>query len=307
MVTTKITGERIMKGLALGLVLGAQVTVSTVHAAGDAFSTLRTAVQQDRKQNEEAFLRLESLRMKVEAGAPPWERRSGVTRQIRALGPSAVMPALALLSYDEEKLAKMTDMGRVMFTVGLLELLRQVKDPRGAQVLRHVMEKTGQHAMITQTAAEALGALCRGEDVGYLAGHVRAGGALLKPALMGLGYCRSGASADVLLGQLTASNDEVRATAADALGWLGSRWAWEAKGPAAQAEGDALRARITEALVPAYLGSSKETRVRFRRAILMVDHPAATTMLTGVTLTDAPAQHDVEKLRSALRRSEARH
>ncbi|MFM2153826.1 MAG: hypothetical protein RL199_2261, partial [Pseudomonadota bacterium] len=66
---------------------------------------------------------------------------------------------------------------------------------------------------------------------------------------MVFGFCRTESAAGLLSSRLddASNSDDVR-TLADALGSLGSTWAWQAMGPARQAEAGRVRLRAVDAL-----------------------------------------------------------
>jgi hypothetical protein len=90
-------------------------------------------------------------------------------------------------------------------------------------------------------------------------------------AVDGLGECRSLASAEVMTRLLDATTTTDEATlVANALGNLGSQWAWEALGPTRAAEGQKVRERIAPALVRSFVRHGLSVRDSHRGALGMV-------------------------------------
>jgi hypothetical protein len=245
---------------------------------------LRREVEEARTLGPGAFDALDALVTRWSGKPAPRTARPGVARAVSSLGQEGVLPVLDLLVLHPERLHALPPSSREMVTVAMLEGLRAWKDPRAAPALEAVVEGPEENGAIVVAAAQALGALCRDGDVAFLRGHAVKEGRRQRAALSGLGWCRRGESAEVLLGVLEGGRDpEVVSASAAALGWLASAWAWAAMGPERRAEGEALRDVVSDRLVNAWHDHPGKARKALGHAILMVEHPGAAAGLDAGT------------------------
>jgi len=101
-----------------------------------------------------------------------------------------------------------------------------------------------------------------------------AGGSKRLAAVSGLGWCRKQAAAEQLADLLAgAQTESLAAVVAEALGVMGSSWAWRSLGPQRAAEGLALREVAARALVPAFIRWHGVGRKATGIALTMVEHP----------------------------------
>ena len=271
----------------------------------DGTDALRREVDAAREAAPQGFLEIDGLVDKLAKRPPSRESRPQIARAVSSLGADGVLPILGMLALTPERLQALPPGSREAVTVAMLESLRTLKDRRASPVLRGLLEGTEENPAIVKAAAQSLGALCGDDEVAFLRGHAEQPGRRQLPALSGLGYCRRAASAEVVVSVLGgATRDDVLASSAEAAGWLGSAWAWEALGPERRAEGDALRKEIAAALVKAWAAHPGKGRKAIGHALLMVEHPGTDALLAGVA-----AKGDVEArlLRARLTRSLARN
>lgn len=196
-----------------------------------------------------------------------------VGRELKRLGPSALLPMLNALAFEAPPRENLTDVEWTALTVGMLEAVGALRDARSGPVLRAVFEGAGARAPVQKAAAEAMGQLCGDAELASLTRHTAASDALRIPAIQGLGQCRRLESAKHLAGMLSAGADDATTTAlAGALGTVGSSWAWKAMGPSAEATGMAVREIAAKALVAGFVKHTGEPRAQMRQALRVVEH-----------------------------------
>jgi HEAT repeat protein len=177
-----------------------------------------------------------------------------------------------------------------MLLVGAIEAVGELRDLRAAPVMRQILDGAESNAEVARAAAEALGTFETDDEVAFLAAHARAGDRFERAAISGLGFARGAASVAALRARLESHPPAETAEAlADAIGWLGSSWAWTALGPARHEEGTALRDELSATLVaafPTYEGAAREA---IARALLVIDHPSTPNRLATLRAHASPA------------------
>ncbi len=208
-----------------------------------------------------------------------------VGRELRHLGPDALLPMLEALAFDSPSVDGLKQNEIDALRVGLIEAVGMLRDLRSEAVLEAVFA-SDHSRWVNTAAAEAVGRLCTTRGLTRLSAALDTKSR--DHAIAGLGQCRQHKSAKLLAGLLDKTKTASEAdTIAAAMGSLGSRWAWRAlarrDGKTRLAEGEAVRTVIAEALVRNYDRFSGETRKRYREAISMV----AITGLRGVVVRHA--------------------
>jgi hypothetical protein len=121
------------------------------------------------------------------------------------------------------------------------------------------------------------------------------------PRSRGLGFCRRPEVASHLAARLAEHPPDPTARAvADAIGFLGSSWAWEALGSERVAEGLRMRQMLTHVLLAAWPGYEAGARKTIGHALLELDHPSLPGLLADLRGRVPPAQAE------EVRRLEAR-
>jgi hypothetical protein len=182
--------------------------------------------------------------------------------------------------------------------LALLEAIGTLRDPRARAVLRVVFERPPSEPL-RRAAALGLGRLCDAQAEQLLVSASGRNADAAPPrarrpaavdariaAIAGLGHCRTMQSATVLADRLAdavraAESDQnvrtegaVAVAAAEALGTLGSSWAWRALGPSRESEALRVRAVAANALLDALLWGGESTALAASRGVAMVEHPA---------------------------------
>ena len=127
--------------------------------------------------------------------------------------------------------------------------------------------------------------------------HAKDGDALAPYAVAGLGWMRRVESAKHLAALLASTKDAtLAATAAEALGTVGSSWAWRALGEKRAAEGLAVRKICAEALAPSFVRQKGDVRTRAAESLLMIEHPATVDLLRSARPAKGAAAKAVDHL-----------
>lgn len=204
-----------------------------------------------------------------------------VSRELRRLGPSALLPMLNALAFEAPARGDLTDREWDALTVGLLDAVGVLRDPRSGPVLRAVFEGSSKSAPVARAAAQAMGRLCGDAELALLQKRAGAGDSLRLAAIAGLAECRRVESAKQLASLFAANPDAASAEAITAaLGSVGSSWAWRAMGPASEATGRAVREIAAKALVSAFARSKGDIREPIRKALLMTEHAGTSELIT---------------------------
>jgi hypothetical protein len=203
-----------------------------------------------------------------------------VGRELRRLGPSALLPMLEALAFEAPARGGATDQEWTALTVGMLEAVGVIRDPRSGPVLRAIFEGGSGIAEVVRAAAAGMGQLCGDAELSVLIKRSAAGDALRGAAIAGLGNCRRLDSAKHLAGLLQAASDEASAELlGKALGRVASSWAWKAMGPAVEREGASVREIAAKALVGGFVRFGGEARSEMRRGLLMTEHQATPELI----------------------------
>jgi HEAT repeat protein len=234
----------------------------------------RAMIAQARSQAPESFERVNALVASTLANPPPIDRRGQVERKMKALGPDALLPLLALI-IDTPALATAPAWARELVQVSAIEAVGALRDHRARPVMYKILDDATANERVARAAAEALGQLDDPDELAYLVARGTSGDRRERAALFGIGYVRRPAAAAALQARLVARPDaDTTEVIAAAMGWLGSSWAWAAFGPARADEGLALRGELAGALVAALPGYRGRARTAIADALVMIDHPS---------------------------------
>lgn len=247
----------------------------------EASAKLKAQIEAARSANPAAFAAVQNVK-----GHRPEHYRNNrnpfptVSRELRGLGPAALMPMLEALAFAAPERGSLTDAEWDALAVGMFEAVGMLRDARARPVLLAAFEAKGLRSAVRLAAARAAGRLGGDPELALLKKHAVAGDPLELFAIHGLGQLRRLESAQHLAARLGSTKDaEVAHAAAQALGVLGSSWAWQAAGPDAAQQGLAVRKACAEALAPSYVKRGGKARVAIGEAILMVDHPDTVALL----------------------------
>jgi HEAT repeat protein len=237
-----------------------------------------------------------------------------VARELRALGPDALLPMLEVLAFSAPA-QKRTELELGSYKLGLIEAVGVLRDPRAMPVLRAAFEGESQSTAVARHAAEGLGKLCTDSELSILQKHAVKGDALAVGAVYGLGACKRPEAAKHLAGLLDATSDAAFAeSVADALGKVGSSWAWSAlerQAPdaaakkAVQQKSEEARATAAKALAGVFL-RLPATQSRVAKSLGMLEHPSIKKhLLDARTKADASGRQAIDALVTRLERRAA--
>ena len=284
------------------------ITVKSSALSSEALTKLETQIQSERAANPKAF---EAVK-KVKGHRPEVYRNyrnpyPTTTRELRGLGKAALFPILEALAVKAPERGSLNDAEWDALKIGMLEAVGVIGDARARPVVLATFEAPGLGESVQLAAGRAVGRLAGDAELALLTKHAVKGDALLLAAIAGLGEMRRVESAQHLASLLSTTKDaDVAKAAAEALGVLGSSWAWRALGPKAEATGLAVRKVCAEALVPKLTRSQGQARIAVGDAILMVDHPTTVDLLKSERATAGKSVQAVDAVIARVERQRAR-
>ncbi len=242
---------------ALPVAAGAAPLLAPDSVPADVTRSLAAAVRADRPRNAEAYRRVADLAsLRPEVYRRSRAQRPTVTPELRALGPTALLPMLDALAVGGYPRALTADESAAL-RLGLLEAVGGLGDPRALPVLRAVFRGTADAGEL-RAAARGLARVCEPGDRQLLEA---ATGVRAEAARAALGVCRSPEASQWLAAQLDAETDAARAVAA-ARGFAEGASSW-----GRNAVESALRLRAARAMVRRWIGTPAE-REAFGVALL---------------------------------------
>ncbi len=285
------------------VIAGLMVLLMEPHAWAAA-DGLQAEILQARQRIPEVFARVEALRAKFIANPPPYERRGEVARAMKALGQEGLMPLLALIT-NEEALRQVPPPTREIVLTSAIEAVGVLRDARTAAVMQAILDGQEANPAIARAAAESLGRLADDRSLSYLVARAVAKNPRERAAIAGLAYARRPLAVSALAARLEERPESGTAEKiADAMGFLGSSWAWTALGPAQAEQGLALRLKLSNALCAAYPAYPGPTREAIGRALLMIDHPSLPDRLAELSRNaDRALAVDLQSLRQGWLRT----
>lgn len=280
---------RALRTFAHAILLGGALLLTTGIAAADglligpsalspeASTKLESQILAERSANPKAFEAVKNVKgHRPEVYSQFRNPKPMVLRELRGLGAAALLPMLEALAVQAPARGNATDAEWDALKLGMLEAVGILRDARARPVLHAAFEAKGQSPAVLLAAGRALGKLGGDAELGLLKKHAVKGDPLLLAAIAGLGEMRRKESAQHLASLLSA-NVQTDAVA-EAMGQLGSSWAWRTLGPKAAATGLEVRKICAQALAPSYRKNPK-SRTALGEALLMVDHPSTVALL----------------------------
>ena len=259
---------------------------------------LEASVQKARAQNPKAF---EAVR-DVKGHRPEHYRNNRnpyptASRELRGLGPAALLPMLEALALDAPPRGDLTDAEWDALAIGMMEAVGVLRDTRARPVLHAAFAAKGLRPAVLSATARALGRLGGDPELALLVKHAKAGDPLELHAVEGLGQARRLESAKHLAARLADSKDaDVSRMAARSLGILGSSWAWRALGPSAEKTGLEVRRVCADALAKGMARQSTKIRTTLAESILMVQHPDTVALLGAARPAKGSAAQAIDAL-----------
>lgn len=263
--------------LATGAASANGLVISPSALSPEASAKLEAQILAERSANPKAFEAVKNVKgHRPEVYRNFRNPKPFVLRELRGLGAPALLPMLEALAVKAPERGSLTDEEWDVLKTGMVDAVGILRDPRARPVLLAAFEAPGHSSAVKLAAGRALGRLGGDAELALLKKHAVKGDALLLAAIAGLGELRRKESA-AHLASLLAAGVETDAVA-EAMGQLGSSWAWRTLGPKAAPTGLEIRKVLAQALVPGYRKSPK-SRAALGEAILMVDHPSTVALL----------------------------
>jgi hypothetical protein len=229
-------------------------------------------------------------------------------RELRALGPAALLPMIEALAFDAPPRDELTDAEWTALTVGMVQSVGLLRDARSGPVLRAVFD-AATHPQVQRAAAKAMGRLCTDAELAVLVKQSSTNTVESKriSAIEGLGECKRIESAKHLSSLLAAKPDDATAEViAAALGAVGSSWAWKAMGPQAEPTGIAVREVAATALVGGFARHAAP-RLRFEKSLQLVEWAQTPNLITKARATaDATTREALDGLAQRFARKMSR-
>ncbi len=256
-----------------------------------------------RKAHPEAFAQVAAIRR--DADALYAKRRGGgvapMGRTFKQLGPNALMPMLDALLNPEAEGGPVTEGGRLSLTIGLLDAVGTLRDPRALPVLEALLDSRTESPGVTRAAADAYGFMQTDAVAARLVALSRGGDARARAVREGMGSCRRVVVAQALAAAVPEVG-EVREQVelARTLGDVGNAWAWKTPSVVTRGEENEVRLIAARALVDAFLRWDGDARQAASNALLVVDARDTVALIKNATAKATPEQ------RAALERLEAR-
>jgi hypothetical protein len=278
--------------LGSGAALADGLAAKTSQLGAEARTSLAGEIAAYRKTNPQAFEAVRAV-----GGHRPENYKKfrnpvpTTSREFRALGASALLPMLEALAFETPaERAQLTDAEATALTVGMLEAVGTLRDPKSAPVVHAIFASGANNAAVLAAAARALGRLGGDAELSALTAAAVPGNARMLAAIEGLGECRRIEAAKHLSSLVaTASDDRTLETLGLALGSVGSSWAWKTRGDAKASEGLAVREVAAKALTAAYPRASGEAQRQMQRSLGMVAHPQSLEIIDRARATASPA------------------
>jgi len=198
-------------------------------------------------------------------------------RELRALGAEGLLPMLDALAFDAPERGALTESEWTALTVGMLEAVGALRDPRSGPVLRAIFDGAASPRVLS-AAARAMGRLGGDAELAVLV-EASDGDTRSLAAIQGLGECKRIESAKRLAALLARADEPRAAEIGAALGKVGSSWAWRAMGPRAAATALAVREVAARALVQGFV-RHRGARAELEKALGRVAHPATLDLVS---------------------------
>jgi hypothetical protein len=302
----------------LSLLLGVMTSSNDATAAGLEMSSsvlpadVRTQLEKDiataRRETPELFRTVQGIISRARAlDAQSQKPGMPFTRELKALGPRALMPMLEALAFDAHAPADLPASASSALRLGLIEAVGIIRDARAIPVLSQLVAP-GRDVETTRSGAEALSRI--GTDDAFAIVSKAATDARTTPnsareraVLGGLHDCRREAAAKLLSSRLDAPLDSATArVVVRSLGGVANAWAW--KTMTSQTELPAVRTKATTALVRTFVRHAADAEVREAavKALLVVDDPATPALVAKAKADPATSPAIVALLEDLERR-----
>ncbi|MCP3104343.1 hypothetical protein LZ198_36315 [Myxococcus sp. K15C18031901] len=269
-----------IRGLGAALwLLSASALAQT--AGSDSLGALREEVIRARQQTPQAFTRLEEAIGRVTLlDSRKRGTLASVSPLFTQLGPEALWPMVERIAFDASLDQPAWASAQLALKVGLVEATGALRDARLLPLWKDLLEGPEERRPVRRVAAVALAKLDSPEAAALLItlSHQEGSrGWLVREAM---GQCRRLVVAQALaeaLGTRPAATEARRL--AQALGDVGSAWAWKTSQARARAEEGEVRRVAAQALLGAWLAYEGDVRLALTNALLRVDAPETQALI----------------------------
>ena len=278
-----------IRGLGAALLLLCASAVAQTSGSTDGLDPLRAEVARARRETPQAFAALEEAIGRVEVlDSRKRGTLASVSPLFTQLGPQALWPMVERIAFDASLAQPARASAQLALKVGLVEAAGALKDPRLLPLWKDLLEGAEERRPVRRVAAVALAKLDSPEAAQLLLALSRqegARGALVRAAM---GQCRRLVIAQALAEALDARPDPVEARRlAQALGDVGSAWAWKTSQARARAEEAEVRRVAAQSLLGAWLDYEGDVRQALTHALLRVDAPDTLALIEQANLRDS--------------------
>ncbi len=205
-----------------------------------------------------------------------------------ALGKEAGPALLEKLALTSDAHPDLTNTAFTGWRLGLIEALGKLREERAIPVLAAVVKGTETDADLLKSTTMALARIGTKDALEPL---FSAPSDKRLFALSALGECRQEVTASVLAKELATTTDpNAQAAIIDALGRVGSSWAWSTPNLVKSGAGDTVRTIAARALVQAAPQIGDALRPELELALAMVEHPDTRTMIAAEKLRVSPTK-----------------
>jgi hypothetical protein len=264
---------------------------------------LLLGVASAKTSDPEAFAALSEIRKDLEPFDGSGRTAGGdVWRFLTGLGERALMPMLNEIAIEAAPRGAVGDGSWNAWNVGLIHAVGRLRDPRAEPVLMAIVQSSSAPPRVVEAAATALAKTATDQSAAFLIGLSRQKGPRQLEILKSLGHSRRQDSAERLAEALdSAGTTEMTFRLAEALGTIGSAWAWRTPVVAANGQEALVRSVASRALFDGFLrDSDARSREIVTQALQVVDWRE-----TFDLIEKARSEADPELL-AALRQLEAR-
>lgn len=307
---TKTMTFRSLTAAAVLLLLSAPAPASERHPGLVASSLtaaertrLELAVAQARDHHAAIFARVGDLAgLRPEIWRQRRERRPTVGRELRALGPDALLPMLEMMAFTGYPRSLSTN-ERLALEAGLLDAVAELRDARAEPILRAAFRAASERHVLLG-AARGLGALGGDGNLTLLVEASHKLGIRREAAIEGLGACHSLVAAERLAAILEEEDVASARRAVKALGAAGSSWAWATGQFGDAREGERLRNFAAARLAQACLARAELPVTEIVEALGMLEAPDTRAELEHVRAraSDGRSRERIDRLMASWQR-----
>jgi hypothetical protein len=247
----------------------------SVAIGADVRTNLEAGIAAEKQAHPEAFRTVAAV--VASADARDQKKRGLYAATAPLLHNVSLLALLEPLAFPERFAMPSRDAARISLRAGLLEAAGALRDAKAAPLFREVLASSSEYYEV-RAAAEALGKLGIESDVVNLAQRVKTASPLQNAIIAGVGDCRKVAIVEAL-GTVPTDNETTARLVANALGRIGSSWAWETPALRSLPEGPAVRAAAAKQAIRVYLATEGATRATAADALTTVAWPQTSKLI----------------------------